>query len=330
MTTGRIKLARCLAFEPTLALPRFENNFHEDIEALWHRQGLPADRSLQDYFQFDRREELPVQWRPSGKPPFVISTPAALAEFRHAYDPRRPPPLPRDWIARLAAWKERHHVLFASPWDEGLLQTIGVRDDATFRAAMVLMAENPALAAETMALYADALVAWLEPVLEQVVFDYAVFYEPIASNHAPVISPDLYRRVTLPALRRVCAALETRAVNYRFMWSSGQIVALIPHWLEAGINGLHVAQRRRSGISYVQLRREFGRDLRFFGGVDSGALARGPADVAHELKTHVRPLLEQGGYVPYLDDRIRPPVTFAAFCDYRRQLDALIRSVYSA
>ena len=65
-------------------------------------------------------------------------------------------------------------------------------------------------------------------------------------------------------------------------------------------------------------------ELRFFGGVDSRNLMQGPAAIERELEHTVRPLLEQGGYVPYLDDRIRPYVPFENFKYYRRRLNELI------
>jgi hypothetical protein len=158
--------------------------------------------------------------------------------------------------------------------------------------------------------------------------DYAVFYEPIASNHAPVVSPAMYARLALPAMRRVVDCLERHGVAFRFLWTAGEVRPLIPYWLDAGINGLVINQTGTVGISYAALRREFDARLRFFGGIDWRAVARGPAAVDEALDHTVRPLLEQGGYVPYLDDTVRANLPFDAFRYYRQRLDDLIAEVF--
>lgn len=327
MEAGRERLARCLAFD-RVRPPRFENDFHEDVPALWARQGAPAGSSLEQYFQIDARLECPVEWRPQGKPRAAIAGAEAFAQFRRAYDPERPPAVPPAWIDEFNAPGATGWPRFASPWDEGLLQVLGVRDNATFRDVMTLVAEQPAFAAEVLDAYAECLVVWLDRLLPALRLDFAFFYEPIASNHAPVVSPTAYQRIAGRALRRVCQCLARHGVAHRFMWSSGRVAGLIPIWLDAGITGLHITQRHDSGISYVELRHMMGPRLEFFGGVDSRALAGGAEAIACELANHTRPLLEQGGYVPYLDDRIRPHVTFAQFREYRRQLDDLLREMF--
>jgi hypothetical protein len=76
------------------------------------------------------------------------------------------------------------------------------------------------------------------------------------------------------------------------------------------------------------LRREFDSRLRFFGGVDWRVVLQGPQAIDEELEQTVRPLLEQGGYVPYLDDTIRAYIPFDQFRYYRDRLDKLVAEVY--
>ena len=47
-----------------------------------------------------------------------------------------------------------------------------------------------------------------------------------------------------------------------------------------------------------------------------------PAIEAH-VRDRAAPLLEQGGYIPLADGRVRATVPFASYCAYRRMLEAL-------
>ena len=62
----------------------------------------------------------------------------------------------------------------------------------------------------------------------------------------------------------------------------------------------------------------------FFGGIDWRAVMEGPAALQKELDVSVRPLLEQGGYVPFLNDTVRSYMSFDCFQRYRAMLDAVV------
>ena len=69
------------------------------------------------------------------------------------------------------------------------------------------------------------------------------------------------------------------------------------------------------------MRREFGRDLRLIGGIDLDALLRGKAAIRREMTRRAPRLLEQGGYIPLADGRIRAGVTLENYLYYRRRLE---------
>ncbi|MDK1021359.1 MAG: uroporphyrinogen decarboxylase family protein [Candidatus Hydrogenedentes bacterium] len=276
----------------------------------------------------DPRESLGIRWRrhPRQRQSIVddeASLDAVLREF-DAGDPRK---FPANWDVRVRGWQDRHFALFASPWNEGLLQVIGISGGESLRRALVGLCERPHLAKAAMDRYADYVEGLLVRALSKVKLDYAVLYEPIASNHAPVISPAMYECFALPALRRVVECLEGHGVEFRFMWSAGQVNSLIPLWLDAGINGLILNQAGQAGITYGALRREFGPELLFFGGVDWRSVVKGPETTDMFLEREVRPVLEEGGYIPHLDDTVRAYMPFDHFRHYRRRLDALVDEV---
>lgn len=327
---SRERLRQTFSLAGNCVPPRYESEFSDEVIQAWHGQGLPADRSPEAFFGLNPRESLDIRWRRHPrKRPSVVDDEASLDAVLRGFDAGDPRKFPANWDARVRSWQGRNIALFASPWNEGLLQVIGISDGESLRRALVGLCERPHLAKAAMDHYADYIEGLLVRALSEVKLDYAVLYEPIASNHAPVISPEMYRHFALPALRRVVECLERHGVEFRFMWSAGQVKALIPLWLDAGMNGLILNQAGQAGITYGALRREFGPELLFFGGVDWRSVANGPETTDMFLEREVRPVLEQGGYIPHLDDTVRAHMPLDHFRYYRRRLDALVDEVFA-
>ncbi len=77
-----------------------------------------------------------------------------------------------------------------------------------------------------------------------------------------------------------------------------------------------------AGMDVVALRREFGRGLRMAGGFDKRILAAGKAAIRKEL-ARLRPVIEEGGYIPAIDHGTPPDVSFANVREYVGGLKAL-------
>jgi len=324
----RTQLAETLQFSTKVPPAAREGQFSDEVLQAWREKGVLDDRTPEEVFGLARSEEVPVQWRRAPEEKRVVYAEAEFAAFRRSYDPERDDRLPEDWEARVARWRERDYPLEAAPWHEGFLQVIGIRDGATLAEALTVLCEKPALAEAQMDHYASYLVTLLDKVLSDVDVDYAALYEPIASHHGPVLSPEMYRRFIVAPMRRVAECLEGHGIAVRFLFSVGRVRELIPVWLDAGMNGLTLQQAGACGVDYAGLRSEFGADLRLMGGVDWRAVMEGPAAIDHVLETTVRPLLEQGGYVPYLDDTVRVNMPFDHYAYYRDRLDALVGHVF--
>jgi uroporphyrinogen decarboxylase len=74
---------------------------------------------------------------------------------------------------------------------------------------------------------------------------------------------------------------------------------LIPDLIEAGIDALNPIQVAAAEMDTRRLKREFGRDLTFWGAIDNQrVLPRGtPEEVRQEVKRRIEDLAEGGGYV---------------------------------
>jgi hypothetical protein len=186
-----------------------------------------------------------------------------------------------------------------------------------------LFYDDPAFVEEMMDAVADFTVELLGRILDVVPVDAFGLWEDMAYNHAPLISPEMARRHMLPRYRRVADFARSRGVRYVGLDSDGQIDPLIPVWLDAGLNFLYPFEVQ-SGMDVLAVRRKYGRELRIWGGVDKRSLAAGPAAIDAEL-ARVRPLVEEGGFIPHTDHSCPPDVSFANYAYYLARMAAACR-----
>jgi len=131
-----------------------------------------------------------------------------------------------------------------------------------------------------------------------VVVTYADDY---GSQGSQIISPRMFRRLLKPRVQQV---LELQAKlaphSYRFFHSDGNVRPLIPDMIEIGVQVLNPLHIRATGMEPTALKRDFGRDLVFWGGgVDTqGVLPNGtPQEVKEDVRRNVAALAPGGGYV---------------------------------
>jgi uroporphyrinogen decarboxylase len=91
--------------------------------------------------------------------------------------------------------------------------------------------------------------------------------------------------------------------------------------LKFGMNCLWACETNAEAMDYRSLRKEFGRDLRLIGGIDLDVLREGKDAIRREVEEKVPPLLEQGGYVPLADGRVRVDIPFENYVYYRELLE---------
>jgi uroporphyrinogen decarboxylase len=257
----------------------------------------------------------------SSMPQFLKFPVATREEFRAFWRDRMQPDLSArigpDWQNKL---RERRaasvpFIVISDRWGGffgPLRNLVGVETLCT------LLYDEPAFVEEMMDANADFIIAMMSQILGVIDLDAFGFWEDMAYNHAPLISPEMVRRYMLPRYRRVTEFLAGRGVRYIGLDSDGQIDPLIPVWMDAGLNFLYPFEVQ-SGMDVVAVRRKYGRTLRMWGGVDKRVVSRGPAAIDRELD-RVRPLIEEGGYIPHPDHSYPPDVSFANYCYYLKRV----------
>lgn len=266
-----------------------------------------------------------VDYRYSSMPQFVRFPVETRADFRSFWKERMQPDLAGrigpDWQERLAAYRTREIplIVIADRWGGffgPLRNLVGVERLCT------LFYDDPAFVEEMMEADADFLIATMDQILDHTDIDIFGFWEDMAYKTGPLLGPGLARQYMLPQYRRVIDFLRSRGVEFICLDSDGQVTELIPIWLDAGIDILYPFEPQ-AGMDVAAVRREFGRDLRMWGGIDKRVLAQGPEAIDAEL-ARVAPVVSEGGYVPFPDHSLPPDVSYANYCYFMEQLPAIL------
>jgi uroporphyrinogen decarboxylase len=126
--------------------------------------------------------------------------------------------------------------------------------------------------------------------------------DDLASQNCALVSPDLYRKLIKPRHTKLFAFIKKHsdAPVKIFYHSCGAVFGLLPDLIESGIDILNPVQVSAAHMDTRELKRQFGKDLTFYGGgVDTQrVLPRGtPAEVRDEVKRRVDDLAPGGGFI---------------------------------
>ena len=232
---------------------------------------------------------------------------------------------PEGWRENLVpGWRKRDYVL-----------ALGHNCSATgfyWRAREWMGTENlsyawydqPELCHEMMEFFADFTIECVKPILGEIDVEYFSLNEDMAMKNGPLLSPDTFHTFVFPHLKRLVEFLKSRGVRYVALDCDGNPEMLTPLYMDAGVDILWPLERA-AHMDPVRLRRKFGKSLRLMGGVDKREIARGKAEIDAHLAA-LRPLIEQGGYIPTVDHTVPPDISwdnFSYYMDVKRKLLAL-------
>lgn len=301
--------------------PFFDLEPAEDTVRRWRREGLPRGKSVAEHFRLETHFPVGLVLRSA---PFYRQAPDLLRDpssFRRHYDPDDPDRVPRGFVQKSARARRDGRVVYLDASGGGFFQMLGVGDWDSLVAACASLVERPKEVEGLLEKTADFYCTCLGKVLSEVAVDYASFYDPIASNTGPLISPEMFQRLALPVYRKVIDLLERHSVPLRILCTTGgDLTSLLPSLIDSGINGLWISNIMSSSMEYLKLRREYGPDIALIGGIDSTALTADDGAIERTIEETVPPLLESGHYLPCLDDRPRSNIPFARYTQYRNLL----------
>jgi len=157
--------------------------------------------------------------------------------------------------------------------------------------------------------------------------DICFYGDDMAFQDGPMMSMDLYRKMIKPHHARLFSYIRSRTSAKIVYHTCGSVVHLIPDLIGMGVNALNPVQTSAKGMDTQRLKREFGKDLCFWGAIDTQrVLPFGtPDQVRAEVKRRIEDLAPGGGYVLCAVHNIQADVSPENICamydaahEYRR------------
>ncbi len=168
---------------------------------------------------------------------------------------------------------------------------------------LMLMASEPDLAGVLFDKLVELKLAFWEMALPQLadVVDVVAQMDDYGTQESQLISPRMFRQQIKPRLRLLFERIHALAPEAQcFFHSCGNIRPLIPDLIEIGVQIINPVHVRARGMEPAALKRDFGRDLVFWGGgVDTqGVLPYGtPQEVRDDVRRNIEALAPGGGFV---------------------------------
>jgi uroporphyrinogen decarboxylase len=129
--------------------------------------------------------------------------------------------------------------------------------------------------------------------------DLVQYWGDLGSQQGPLISLEHYRRYIKPREAALAEFTKKRTKAKVCLHTCGSAYAFVPDLLEAGYEVLNPVQTTAAGMDPLRLKKEFGKDLVFWGAVDTQRVLpfKTPEDVKKNVKQAIEALAPGGGYI---------------------------------
>ena len=252
---------------------------------------------------------------------FPVKDRQTWEEYKKRLDPWTPERWPADWDA---------YATRINAKDEPVMLNLGglfgyIREWMGIETVLYLVYDDPALMEDMMEHMTYLQTEVVKKVLSDIRVDCAMYWEDMCFKTGPLISPKMFKKFMVPRYKKVTELLHAGGVDSIFVDSDGKLSALIPLWLEAGVNGFWPLECAADNNA-VDLRKQYGKDIILAGNIDKRAFLKGKDVLREEVMSKVPTLLESGGYFPSLDHLVPPDVPFEMynyFIDLLREIAGL-------
>lgn len=290
--------------------------FGVDLRRVALRQPPPAaspspagsEDTYLDEWGMRRRRRTELYWE-------IVEHPLAYArveDLKHypwpdPHDPRRVAGLAEE-ARRL--YRETDYALVADFLGGGIFeQALWMRGFERFMTDLI--ADEPfatALLDTLLGLYLEFYAVYLEVVGPYV--QIVALGDDLGMQTGPLISPKLYRRLIKPRHRELYDSIHSRTEAKIMHHTCGSVFAFVPDLIDVGVDVLNPIQISARGMDPAALKREFGEQLVFHGGIDVQQLLpfAMPERVKEEIKRIVATLGQGGGYILAPSHNIQPDV----------------------
>jgi uroporphyrinogen decarboxylase len=150
---------------------------------------------------------------------------------------------------------------------------------------------------------ADLKIEFWEMALDKLgdVVDIIAEADDYGTQESQLVDPDHFRIFYKPHIARLITAMKKAAPRARIMFHScGNVRPIIPDFIEMGIDILNPVHIKAAGMEPYQLKKDFGKDIVFWGGgIDTQKiLSQGtPEEIRKDVLKNIDALAPGGGFV---------------------------------
>lgn len=350
----RERFLRVFQFKEVDRVPDYEFGYWNETIDRWHREGLPLEKKINRDVElylglegWDCLEWLPINtglWPPPperileekdgravvddgiggiyvrmterSSPPHYMRHPLKNRDdwekLRPFFDPDTPGRFPLNWDEIAESYRERDYPLGIKIG--GLYGWL--RNWMGVERISIAFYRDPDWIVEMMDTLTDLWITLIRRALKSVKVDFASWWEDMCYSRGPLISVKHFEEFMVPRYRKVTKVLREYSVKINALDCDGDISLLVPGWLKAGINCMFPLEARFTDT--YKLRETYGHRILLMGGVNKLALIAGEKAIDKELE-RLTPLLKDGGYIPMVDHRCPPEVSYATYRYYLKK-----------
>lgn len=171
-----------------------------------------------------------------------------------------------------------------------------------WRNFMMDLAADPNFAGYLLDKLVEANIRKLEQILP-LVKNYVQIIQvgdDLGLQDGPQLSPEIYRKVVKPRHKKLYEYIKENSNAYLFLHTCGSVYKFIPDFIEIGVDILNPVQVSAKDMDSAKLKKEFGKDLVFWGGgCDTQKVLPfgSPEQVKEEVKKRIDDFAPGGGFV---------------------------------
>ena len=191
-------------------------------------------------------------------------------------------------------------VVIPTPYGNGFLQTgpkvYGYED------WMMMLAMDDRRSSVFMETLLEMKIKIWDQIIETLggLLDIAYEQDDLGTQEGPFVSPEMMRKKLKPYYKKLFDHIHSKSKAKVYFHSCGSVVKLIPDLIEAGVDILNPVQISAAGMDPAYLKKEFGKDLVFWGGgIDTQKIL--PYGTKQQIQDQVKRNIEifgkDGGFV---------------------------------
>ena len=291
----------------------------------WQREGMPAGVDWRDYFGVDKVERIGVDITPRYEErvleetdDYIISTtPWGVTLKNFKLEDSTPEFLdftitnPECWAAakkrmqptpdrinwkyleeNYAKWRAEGRWIQAPFWfgfDVTHSWTVGTET------LLIALLEEPEWAVDMFNTYLDMCIALFDQVWKAGYhFDSIFWWDDMGYKNTQFFSLGIYRELLKPVHKRAIDWAHNHGIKAH-LHSCGDIMPIVPELVEIGLDALNPLEVK-AGMKPLELKRRFGSDLVFHGGVNA-VLWDDKDAISEEIRRLIPEMKENGGYI---------------------------------